>query len=1003
MTAVARPLDDLRDVLEAHGDAVVVANHNGPAQCVLSGATDAIARVEHALEAKGMTTRRLAVATAFHSPLVAASSAPFRSYLSELEIVAPAIDVYGTADGVVYPRDPRAVRERLAAQIVKPVRFVDQIEALYARGIRTFIEVGPGRVLTELVGRILNDRTHRAVHLDRHGSHGLTSLQDALGRLAVAGVGMDLGVLWNAYAPPSDKPAKKPAMTIPVSGVNCGKPYPPAGGARDLPAPNPPRETTVETPRAVAATPSNEIHFAWVQAYQEAQRQTADAHAAYQRAMAESHVAFLKTSEASFAGLSALLGGEHRAALPTSAAPDRVAAPPPPLMIAPPIVPAVSDTVLAPSDVPAPLPPPQLPAADAGDIDLEAFLIAVVSEKTGYPAHMLNADMELEADLGVDSIKRVEILSAMRDRAPGLREVKSTELAELRTLGQIVAHLRADSGAGRPESAHAPVHAVAEPAVSLEGSATEGRSADRARPEIHRFALREVPSPAVGIAMPGILAVERVVITDDGVGLASVLAGALATRGVPASVVSEVPPGSKAIIFLGGMRRVADVDDAIAVNREAFHAARATARLASEAGGVFVTVQDTGGDFGLRGGDPTRAWLGGVSALARTAALEWPRASVKAIDCERGGRDLHDVAGAICAELFEGGATLEVGLRADGARTTPARVAASVHATASSRVGPESVVVASGGARGITAAGLIALARTSRARMCLLGRTPITAEPAALRGIEDDAGLRRALVANGEAEGLLVVPTGIAARAARVLANREIRATLDALAAAGSPARYFDVDVQDAAAVAAALDIVRREWGPITAIVHGAGVLADRGIADKTDAQFDRVFDTKVAGLRALIAATSADPLTAVCLFSSVAARTGNPGQCDYAMANEVLNLVACAEQARRGNACMVRSIGWGPWAGGMVTPGLRTHFEERGVPLIPIDVGAKIFADEVGSAGDDVVVVVGGETDDGLLGIHAPAALSVDVGVEGRPHPYVDDHRIAGAAVVGS
>src|SRR6185295_9026995 len=102
--------------------------------------------------------------------------------------------------------------------------------------------------------------------------------------------------------------------------------------------------------------------------------------------------------------------------------------------------------------------------------------------------------------------------------------------------------------------------------------------------------------------------------------------------------------------------------------------------------------------------------------------------------------------------------------------------------------------------------------------------------------------------------------------------------------------------------------------GPITAIVHGAGVLADKRIADKDEAQFDRVFDTKVAGLRALLAATADDPLAAVCLFSSVAARTGNPGQCDYAMANEVLNLVACAERARRGTACTVRAIGWAPW-----------------------------------------------------------------------------------------
>ena len=118
-----------------------------------------------------------------------------------------------------------------------------------------------------------------------------------------------------------------------------------------------------------------------------------------------------------------------------------------------------------------------------------------------------------------------------------------------------------------------------------------------------------------------------------------------------AYVVSEVPADASVVVFLGGMRAVRDIDDAVAVNREAFRAARAvSARFATE-GGVLVTVQDTGGDFGLHGGAETRAWLGGVSALARTAALEWPAASVKAIDLERGGRSAEEIAAAIASTL----------------------------------------------------------------------------------------------------------------------------------------------------------------------------------------------------------------------------------------------------------------------------------------------------------------------------------------------------------------
>jgi acyl carrier protein len=70
--------------------------------------------------------------------------------------------------------------------------------------------------------------------------------------------------------------------------------------------------------------------------------------------------------------------------------------------------------------------------------DLTEILLGIVAEKTGYPVEMLEPDMDMEADLGIDSIKRVEILGSMEDQVPGLPAVETEALAELRTLGQIV-------------------------------------------------------------------------------------------------------------------------------------------------------------------------------------------------------------------------------------------------------------------------------------------------------------------------------------------------------------------------------------------------------------------------------------------------------------------------------------------------------------------------------------------------------------------------------------
>ena len=98
----------------------------------------------------------------------------------------------------------------------------------------------------------------------------------------------------------------------------------------------------------------------------------------------------------------------------------------------------------APQPAPAaPAPPGPAPSApSAPSVDLEAVLLSVVADKTGYPVDMLDPDMELEADLGVDSIKRVEILAAMRTRTPDLPEVETAVLGKLRTLRQIVDQLR---------------------------------------------------------------------------------------------------------------------------------------------------------------------------------------------------------------------------------------------------------------------------------------------------------------------------------------------------------------------------------------------------------------------------------------------------------------------------------------------------------------------------------------------------------------------------------
>jgi acyl carrier protein len=101
-------------------------------------------------------------------------------------------------------------------------------------------------------------------------------------------------------------------------------------------------------------------------------------------------------------------------------------------------------SVPAPAHAPAPAPAaaparangaaPAMPA----DGDLKSYLFSIVSEKTGYPVDILNLDQQLEADLGIDSIKRVEILSAFEGQIPDIKDVNLEEVTKLATLRDVL-------------------------------------------------------------------------------------------------------------------------------------------------------------------------------------------------------------------------------------------------------------------------------------------------------------------------------------------------------------------------------------------------------------------------------------------------------------------------------------------------------------------------------------------------------------------------------------
>ena len=257
----------------------------------------------------------------------------------------------------------------------------------------------------------------------------------------------------------------------------------------------------------------------------------------------------------------------------------------------------------------------------------------------------------------------------------------------------------------------------------------------------------------------------------------------------------------------------------------------------------------------------------------------------------------------------------------------------------------DSVLVVTGGARGVTAAALRALAATGRPRMVLLGRTALADEPEFLAPARDEPSLTRLLAERdayrhaGRAGRARLAPSWPAGRSARRWPSSSGRGP----GAVRRGRRHGPADAR-----AASWPGYAGSGAPVTGLVHGAGVLADKRIAEKTDDQFDRVFDTKVAGLRRAARRhrrRSAGP--AVPVLVGRGARTATPGSATTRWRTRSSTRWPHAEQRRR-PACLVRAIGWGPWEAGMVTARAGRALPEPRRPADPAGRGARAFVAEL-------------------------------------------------------
>jgi NAD(P)-dependent dehydrogenase (short-subunit alcohol dehydrogenase family) len=458
----------------------------------------------------------------------------------------------------------------------------------------------------------------------------------------------------------------------------------------------------------------------------------------------------------------------------------------------------------------------------------------------------------------------------------------------------------------------------------------------------------------------------RILIVEDGRGIALELADLLEQRGA-AAVVAETPSaddllGAGALVHLGALRPGGPpvlpaafglIRDALAVGVRAVLVATVGSGRPGDAGAdarTRPTWDDELPDLGLRG-------------LIRTVAAEYPGVLARAVDVAPKDSP-REIAARLLAELCHPGgpnvvgylAGRRTGLRVVEVAPLPAPVLTDTGALG---LNSESVLLLTGGARGITASVALTLARSTGCHIELIGRTAPPGPVDPELDTADPVALRQILISRSGPQSRS--PQEIEAEAGRLLRERQVRSTLEALRSAAASVRYHAADVRDTAAVGAVLADVYARFGRIDGVIHGAGVVEDRLITDKTPESFARVYATKVDGARALAAGLRPDVRFLV-LFGSVSGVFGNRGQADYAAANDALD--ALARHWSGAGAGRVLAVDWGPWAGGgMVSPELEREYARRGVALIdPADGVACLLAELAAPAGPAQVVYLCGE-----------------------------------------
>ncbi len=543
-----------------------------------------------------------------------------------------------------------------------------------------------------------------------------------------------------------------------------------------------------------------------------------------------------------------------------------------------------------------------LPPSDS--LDITQKLLELVEEKTGFPKDTLSLDLRLLDDLNLDSIKAAELVATAVKQVGATGKLDPSALAN-GTLADVIAALEKVSNQPSVKTA------ASEKTPVLQGSQ------NNPPPEsnwVRNYAIEYVPQP---LTPPTIATdwsqAQVLIVSDAATSIAKILTKQLEQLGaqVQQKTYAEIAAAEPASIgsfshYLGILPGVSPLPSELPLAAMVTRLSSVATISHANPSATLAYVQFGGGRFGTSEGEYHPA-VASAAAFARSVHLERQEARVRVIDLAA-AIEPTQAGKLVIQELAGDEGITTVGYDARQVRLIPqAQLQQPIDYTPRSLTWSASdVILVTGGAKGITAECALALGQETGVKMALVGRAAV---PAA-----------------GDS-------------------NSEIAQTLKRLAAQGLTGAYYRCNIADPTEVQQLVDQVTQELGPITGVIHGAGLNQPRRVEQVRPQDAQTEVSPKLLGAYNLLQALASNPPKLFIAFSSIIGVTGMPGNAWYAFANESLSLLLQQYQ-RQHPQTQVLALAYSVWdeIGMGARLGSVKHLERMGIKAISPREGVSRF-----------------------------------------------------------